>query len=116
MGVGSAMIREHDIKEKIAEAISRTISIADFAQWLYSRSWNMHQDSSAPAVALASEVHLLLAERDNFSINDAEFISELRAFNINETQLLEITDYSPQIVYSFRTAESPAPVPVEVRV
>lgn len=100
------MIREHEIKEKIAQAISHAISTADLAHWLYSNSWNMHQNSSPSAVALASEVHLLLAERDDFSINDAEFLSELRALDINETQLIELD--SPQIVLK------PAAVPVLV--
>jgi len=77
------MIRENEIKEKIAQAINHSISIVDFAKWIYSNSWNMHQNSSPSAVALASEVHLLLAERDDFSINDDELISELRALNIN---------------------------------
>jgi hypothetical protein len=106
MGVGAAMIREHEIKVNIAKAISHAISVADLAQWLYSNSWNMHQDSSPSAVALASEIHLLLAERDDFSINDDEFLSELRALNINETQSFEIND-TPQIVYSFKTSGVP---------
>jgi hypothetical protein len=106
MEVTAAMIREHEIKEKLAKAISHEISIADLAKWLYSNSWNMHQDSSPSAVALASEIHLLLAERDDFSINDDEFLSELRALNINETQSFEIND-TPQIVYSFKTSGIP---------
>jgi len=108
------MIREHEIKEKIAKAISHAISIADLAQWLYSNSWNMHQDSSPSAVALASEIHLLLAERDDFSINDAEFLSELRALNINETQSFEIND-TPQIVYSFKTSGIPVHLAVMLK-
>jgi hypothetical protein len=102
MGVGAAMIREHEIKEKISQAISRAISIADLAHWFYSNSWNMHQDSSSLAVSLASDVHMLLAERDDFSISDADFISELRALNINDTQLIEVD--VPQPRYTSKSA------------
>jgi hypothetical protein len=109
--IGVAMIRELDIKEKIAQAVSHAISVADLAEWLYSNSWNMHQDSSLPAVALASEIHLLLAERDDFLINDDEFLSELGELKVvNNTQLFDIAD-TPQIVYSFKTSG----VPVHLR-
>ncbi|HTS08679.1 MAG TPA: hypothetical protein VMP68_24135 [Candidatus Eisenbacteria bacterium] len=105
------MIREHEIKEKIAQAINRQISIVDLARWFYSNSWNMHKDSSPSAVALASDVHLLLAERDDFSISDAEFISGLQALNIDDTQLIEVD--VPQPAFYLKSAPALL-VPVSV--
>lgn len=75
------MIQEYDIREKIAEAVRKEISVPDLARWVMSNSWNMHQDSSDSAVDLASEIHLLLAERDNFQLDDASFLSEISALN-----------------------------------
>jgi hypothetical protein len=71
------MINENDVRNRISELLKSEISIADFARWIMSNSWNMHQDSSADAVSLVSEIHSLLAERDDFLLNDAEFIHEL---------------------------------------
>ena len=69
----SAMIYERDVRAKIAAVLANEISIGDFARWIMSSSWNMHHDSSADAIALVSDVHLLLAERDDFSIDDDGF-------------------------------------------
>jgi hypothetical protein len=77
------MINERDVREKMAAALSREISIVEFARWIMSNSWNMHQDSSRSAVSLVSDIHLLLAERDDLSLNDAAFIRELSALNCN---------------------------------
>jgi hypothetical protein len=74
-----AMIYERDVREKIAAVLANEISIGDFARWIMSNSWNMHKDSSDDAIALVSDVHLLLAERDDFSLNDDEFVSGLSA-------------------------------------
>ena len=67
-----------DVKSKIAAVLRNEISIEDFSRWIMSNSWNMHQDSSAAAVDLVSNVHLLLAERNDAS-NDDEFRNELSA-------------------------------------
>jgi len=80
------------------------ISIPDFIRWIMSNSWNMHHDSSERAVKLVSEIHLLLAERDDLSLDDSMFLSELitldKALN---TQVFNITEANePQVVYVFR--------------
>src|SRR5438876_11499223 len=78
-----AMIQEYDVRAKIAAALSDEISVVDFARWILSNSWNMHQDSSPSAVSLVSDIELLLAERDDLSLNDAAFLTELFALNSN---------------------------------
>ena len=75
------MIQERDVRAKIAAVLRNEISIIDFARWIMSNSWNMHQDSSASAIELVSDIHLLLAERDDFSLDDTAFRRELLALN-----------------------------------
>ncbi len=86
------MIHESQVKAKIASVLQGEISIIDFARWIMSNSWNMHQDSSPSAVSLVSRVHLLLAERDEQAINDSKFIEELRSIQaeFSEQQLFQI--------------------------
>lgn len=86
------MIYERQVKDKIASVLQSEISVIDFARWIMSNSWNMHQDSSPSAVSLVSRIHLLLAERDEQAINDREFIEELRSIQADfpEQQVFQI--------------------------
>jgi len=77
------MISESDVREKMAAVLANRLSIVEFARWIMSNSWNMRADSSASAVSLASEIHALLAERDDFSLSDSDFIHELRTLYDN---------------------------------
>ncbi|MBZ5652697.1 MAG: hypothetical protein LAO18_19690 [Acidobacteriia bacterium] len=77
------MINERDVRAKIAAVLDSEISIVDFVRWIISNSWNMHQDSSPSAVSLVSEIHLLLAERDDLSLDNAAFLRELSVLNSN---------------------------------
>lgn len=89
--VYEAMIHEADVRAKIAAVLRDEVSVVDFARWIMSNSWNMHQDSSRAAVDLASNVHLLLAERDEASINDNDFKRELSALlSEPNVQFLEV--------------------------
>lgn len=72
------MISEYDIRDKMAAVLAHKLSIVDFARWIMSNSWNMLSDSSENAISLASEVHALLAERDEYSLSDPAFLQELR--------------------------------------
>ena len=76
-----------------------------------SNSWNMHQDSSAAAIALVSEVHLLMAERDDFSIDDNGFRSALSAIanNIVVSAPVEVANNyaSPYFANSVRSFAPP---------
>lgn len=71
------MIHERDVRTKIAAAVSRAIPLEDFADWVISNSWNMLEDSTPETVDLVSSIELLLAERDNYALTDAEVLSHL---------------------------------------
>jgi hypothetical protein len=77
------MLKEYEIRERMAALLNSEISIIDFARWILSNSWNMHQDSSSSAVSLAAAIHLLLAERDDLSLDDAEFLRQVSALTSN---------------------------------
>lgn len=97
------MIQENDIREKIAEALRRDISLSDFALWIRSNSWNMHQDSSSDAVDLVSDIYLLLDERDDFSLSDSSLLNELsRLSKALDTEVAQINHAEPQVAYVFR--------------
>ena len=104
------MIREYDIKQKMAEAVRKEIPVQDFVRWIMSNSWNMHQDSSKSAVDLASEIHLLLDERDNFLVDDIAFLNELSTLNKSlDIKVIDIKQAdAPQIIYVFRPITSPS--------
>jgi len=119
------MIYERQVKAKIASVLNGEISIIDFARWIMSNSWNMHQDSSEEAIALVQSIHLLLAERDDSSIDDSNFLSELRSLaivpvndprpirlsaalskNIHASMYVNGANKSQVEVFSFRNASS----------
>jgi ribosomal protein RSM22 (predicted rRNA methylase) len=71
------MIQEQEIRTKVEALLRREISIPDFSRWIVDRSWNMHRDSSQPAIDLASDVQILLAERNDRSLTDDDFLREI---------------------------------------
>lgn len=87
------MIHEREVRSKIAAVLRNEISLVDFERWIMSNSWNMHKDSSASAVNLASEIHLLLAERDDSQIDDRAFLREL-ALLLNNIVVAQPVDAS----------------------
>ncbi len=101
----------------MAAVLNREISIVEFARWVMSNSWNMHQDSSPDAVSLVSEIHLLLAEHSDPSLDDAAFLSELLSLNSNAVVSTPV-DVDEWVAYSqprFANSErwfSPAICPV----
>jgi hypothetical protein len=111
------MISEYDLREKMLAVLANRLSIVDFSRWIMSNSWNMQADSSASAVSLASEIHALLAERDNFSLNDSDFIHELRNLYGNAAIYAEIMEDAQQPIWSFRGSQVPlilAPIKVSL--
>lgn len=120
----------------MASVLANRLSIVDFARWIMSNSWNMQLDSAPSAVSLASEIHALLAERDNY-LSESDFLQELRHLYDNvsvsvdvankesamelsptaDNEIKTVSIQSPQIVYVFRPISSPAlssvAVPVE---
>jgi hypothetical protein len=101
------MISEYDLREKMSAVLANRLSIMDFARWIMSNSWNMQADSSASAVSLASEIHALLAERDNFSLNDSDFLHELSNLYRNAVIYVEIMEDAQQPVWSFKGSPVP---------
>lgn len=59
---GVAMIIEEELRHEIERAIRGEVSLHALYEWVMSRSWNMHKDSSAQAVELASHVESLFFE------------------------------------------------------
>jgi hypothetical protein len=87
----------------MSAAINREISVADFYRWLMLNSWNMHQDSSQSAIDLASELHLLFAERDDLILDDAAILRQLAALaNSRDVKVLNVQFTAPQTLYVFR--------------
>lgn len=110
--VGLAMILENEVRIQMAKVISQEISISDFVLWIMSNSWNMDQDSSPDVVDLVSSIHLLLAERDDSSIDDATFLSQLHALNMKITKFIEVVEtpkaQSPMLNISFSASRKSA--------
>src|SRR5215831_16530183 len=98
------MISEYDLREKMAAVLANKLSIVAFARWIMSNSWDMHVDSSASAVSLASEIHALLAERDDFSLSDSDFLHELNNLYNNAVIHVEIMEDARQPVWKFKGA------------
>ena len=71
------MILESAVREKLAAVARNAISLNDLANWIDAEGWNMHRDSAADAVDLASSIHLLLGERDDGVIDEAALRREL---------------------------------------
>jgi hypothetical protein len=104
------MIRESDIRKRLSGALSGSRALWDFADWLNSASWNMHQNSSQPAVDLAMLLHQHFAEYDAGAFSENELLQKLRniANNVH-------TSISYGVVYRHpieATAEASASIPV----
>ncbi|SRR5712691_10757017 len=72
------MIHERDVRAKLASFLRNEISLASFADWVATNSWNMHKDSSREAVDLVSSIELFLAERDDKTYTDHDFRRDLQ--------------------------------------
>jgi hypothetical protein len=66
------MISESLVKEKLSALLRNEISLEDFENWLLPAAWNMFNDSSQAAVSLVSSIHLLLDERDDRVLSEAD--------------------------------------------
>lgn len=86
------MIRESEVRERLAAVVRGALCRADFEDWLESASWSMHRDSSPVAVELASSIHLLLSERDEGMLDDAGLRRELLLLLNNVRESLVIGD------------------------
>ncbi len=74
------MIAELEIRKELVRFLTNEISLDDFEDWLVSKSWNMHLDSSAAAQSLASEIELCFSEFSSGHMNMAELRDELTPY------------------------------------
>jgi hypothetical protein len=73
------MITETEVRRELVRLLENGVSLADFQDWLVSRSWNMHKDSSPTAQSLVSTVELALAEHSNGDLTETELRTRLWA-------------------------------------
>ena len=71
------MIHVAEVEDKLNAVARNEIGLGDLGDWIESRSWNMHADSSARAIALASEVHRLFSEYDQGNWDESQLLNEL---------------------------------------
>lgn len=118
------MISEFSIKEKVSAFLRDEISLEDFQNWLLPAAWNMFSDSSDAAINLASSIHLLLDERDDHILSDADLRESLFRLLDNVAYIIESTPnpirqtvhYQPSPAIAYWVAESSARRPALVHV
>ncbi|HEY2933586.1 MAG TPA: hypothetical protein VGK99_17755 [Acidobacteriota bacterium] len=113
------MIREVDIREKLAAVWRNDISLLQFEDWLAPASWSMHRDSSQETIALVSSIHALLSERDDHVIDEAELRRQFLALlnNIKQSVTQPVEPVIPlNRAWEFSTSNAawlkPPPVPL----
>ena len=70
------MIDETKLRMDLIQFIQGSLSLEEFEDRLVRMSWDMHRDSSASAVALASAIELRLAEHSSGHLSDEEMKTE----------------------------------------
>ena len=70
------MIDETKLRMDLIQFIQGSLSLEEFEDRLVRMSWDMHRDSSASAVALASAIELRLAEHSCGHLSDEEMKKE----------------------------------------
>lgn len=93
------MIREENVRNKLAALWRREISLEQFEDWLAQASWAMHNDSNAEAIDLVSSVHLLLSERDDRVIDEVELRHQFMGL-LNDIVVREPVDARPPSYYA----------------
>ncbi len=71
------MIDEAQLRLHLIKLIEGKLTLDEFEDQFVSASWNMHQDSSTSATALASAVELRLAEHSSGHLSESELRKEL---------------------------------------
>jgi hypothetical protein len=71
------MLVESLLRENVINFVLGKMALDDFEDWFVASSWNMHQDSSPTAVALASAVELRLAELSSEHLSEHMLKREL---------------------------------------
>ena len=71
------MISAIEIKEKLSLVSMGKLSLDAFEDWFVPNAWNAHKSSSSEAIELVSAIHLLLSERDDRILNEADLRNAL---------------------------------------
>lgn len=71
------MINETQLRLHLIKLIEGKLTLDEFEDQFVSASWNMHQDSSTSAIALASAVELRLAEHSSGHLDEPGLRKEL---------------------------------------
>jgi hypothetical protein len=56
------MLSESEVRKELISYLKSSVSLAEFENWLVSKSWNMHLDSDAAAIDLVSDIEMSLSE------------------------------------------------------
>jgi hypothetical protein len=78
------MIRESEIRERLAALVGGDVSLDDFEDWFAVSSWNAHKDSSAEAIRLVGAIELRLGEHSNGHLPFADLRHELEALLLSD--------------------------------
>lgn len=76
------MINEAQLRRDLIQLIQGRIPLDEFEERLVRASWNMHQDSSASAIFLASAIELRLAEHSAGHLDEREMRDEFSTLAI----------------------------------
>ncbi len=71
------MIREMEVRRKLADLLAGRLDLEEFEDWLVQRSWNMHLDSSSGAQDLVSAIELALAEHSSSHLSEESLHDKL---------------------------------------
>lgn len=78
------MLSESEIHMRIARVLAGDLSIAEFADWLASASWNMHKDAGLAVQRMVGAIELALAELANGDRSNDDVRALLRSFVVSE--------------------------------
>lgn len=77
------MIREYEIRRKLASFLRRELSLDVFEKWLIANSWNAKSDSAKAAFQLAASIELVLFEYSNDHLTEDQLRAKLSAILAN---------------------------------
>lgn len=71
------MLSDDAIRSQVQRVLDHQLDLEDFEDWLVSQSWDIHKNSSGPAVRLAFAIELRLAEHAQGHLDRRELFREL---------------------------------------
>ena len=74
---GGVMISQSEVRRTLISYLKRSISLAEFENWIVSKSWNMHVDSDQATIDLVDDIDLALSEYSNSDLTIQELNQKL---------------------------------------